>query len=79
MRLEAVRALALAYDQTAYIGAAALQHFTERFKPRLIEMATSDIEISVRIAVIQVLSAIDDASLLEDDERDKLCLLIFDP
>uniref|UniRef100_D8Q7N8 SCD domain-containing protein n=1 Tax=Schizophyllum commune (strain H4-8 / FGSC 9210) TaxID=578458 RepID=D8Q7N8_SCHCM len=77
VRLEAVRSLQHVYAATSYLTS--LNHFTERFKPRLIEMATSDIEVSVRIAVIQVLSAIDDASLLEDDERDKLCLLIFDP
>ncbi|KZT65182.1 hypothetical protein DAEQUDRAFT_716862 [Daedalea quercina L-15889] len=78
VRLEAVRALALAYEQTAYIGAAALQHFTERFKPRLVEMALSDTELSVRVAVVQVLKAIDGHGLLEDEQREKLCLLVFD-
>ena len=78
VRLEAVRALALAYDQTAYIGAAALQHFTERFKPRLVEMAVGDIELSVRVAVVQVLQTIDGHGLLEDEQRQKLCLLVFD-
>ncbi|KAI1786918.1 hypothetical protein LXA43DRAFT_975514 [Ganoderma leucocontextum] len=78
VRLEAVRALALAYDQTAYIGAAALQHFTERFKPRLVEMAVGDIELNVRVAVVQVLQTIDGHGLLEDEQRQKLCLLVFD-
>ncbi|KAI0752734.1 hypothetical protein C8Q80DRAFT_1248983 [Daedaleopsis nitida] len=78
VRLEAVRALALAYEQTAYIGAAALQHFTERFKPRLVEMAIGDIELSVRVAVVQVLQTIDGHGLLEDEQRQKLCLLVFD-
>ncbi|PIL29081.1 hypothetical protein GSI_09129 [Ganoderma sinense ZZ0214-1] len=78
VRLEAVRALALAYDQTAYIGAAALQHFTERFKPRLVEMAVGDVELSVRVAVVQVLQTIDGHGLLEDEQRQKLCLLVFD-
>lgn len=55
-----------------------LQHFTERFKPRLIAMATNDTELSVRVAVIQVLSAIDSNSLLEEDQRETLCLLLFD-
>lgn len=41
-------------------------------------MATSDIELSVRVAVIQVLEAIDAQSLLEEEEREKLCLLVFD-
>ncbi|KAI0672301.1 hypothetical protein C8Q78DRAFT_1026321 [Trametes maxima] len=78
VRLEAVRALALAYEQTAYIGAAALQHFTERFKPRLVEMAVGDVELSVRVAVVQVLQTIDGHGLLEDEQRQQLCLLVFD-
>ncbi|KAL0946186.1 hypothetical protein HGRIS_012447 [Hohenbuehelia grisea] len=76
VRLEAVRALSGVYEQVDFIGS--LNHFTERFKPRLIEMATSDTEISVRVAVIHVLEAIDEHSLLEDEEREKVCLLIYD-
>ncbi|KAH6910734.1 cohesin subunit [Coprinopsis sp. MPI-PUGE-AT-0042] len=76
VRLEAVRALSGVYDQNDYIGS--LNHFTERFKPRLLEMATSDTELSVRVAVIQVLGAIDGHSLLEEEEREKLCLLVYD-
>ncbi|TFK75680.1 hypothetical protein BDN72DRAFT_450080 [Pluteus cervinus] len=76
VRLEAVKALIGVYDQSDYLGS--LNHFTERFKPRLIEMATGDTELTVRVAVIQVLSALDSHSLLEDDEREKLCLLLFD-
>ncbi|EGO01292.1 hypothetical protein SERLA73DRAFT_87834, partial [Serpula lacrymans var. lacrymans S7.3] len=76
VRLEAVKSLTGVYEQVDYIGS--LNHFTERFKPRLIEMATGDTELTVRIAVIQVLSAIDGHELLEDAEREKLCLLVFD-
>ncbi|KAH7915934.1 hypothetical protein BJ138DRAFT_1076400 [Hygrophoropsis aurantiaca] len=75
VRLEAVKALAIVYDQGDYVGS--LTHFTERFKPRLVEMATGDTELGVRIAVIGVLGAIDGHSLLED-EREKLCLLVYD-
>ena len=63
VRLEAVKALAGVYEQIDYIGW--LNHFTERFKPRLIKMATGDTELGVRVAVIQ---AIDGHSLLEDEE-----------
>ncbi|TRM66853.1 hypothetical protein BD626DRAFT_627323 [Schizophyllum amplum] len=77
VRLEAVKSLQHVYAATTYLTS--LNHFTERFKPRLIEMATSDTELSVRTAVVQVLSAIEDASLLEEEEREKLCLLVFDP
>lgn len=78
VRLEAVKALSLAYDQTEYIGIGTLQNFTERFKPRMVEMAVGDTEISVRIAVIQVLRAINGHGLLEDEQTEKLCLLVFD-
>lgn len=73
-----MKALSLAYAQTEFIGIGTLQHFTERFKPRLVEMAVGDTELSVRVAVAQVLHAIDDHSLLEDEQRERLCLLVFD-
>ncbi|KIJ16482.1 hypothetical protein PAXINDRAFT_113645 [Paxillus involutus ATCC 200175] len=76
VRLEAVRALAAVYAQSEYM--ASLTHFTERFKPRLLEMAGGDTELSVRTAVIGVLSAIDGHELLEDEERERMCLLVFD-
>ncbi|KAF9224974.1 hypothetical protein BS17DRAFT_779369 [Gyrodon lividus] len=76
VRLEAVRALAAVYAQSEYVGS--LTHFTERFKPRLLEMAGGDTELSVRTAVIGVLSAIDAHALLEDEERERMCLLVFD-
>ena len=75
VRLEAVKALSGIYEQVDYIGL--LNHFTERFKSRLIEMATSDTELSIRVAVIQVLGAIDNHFLVTE-EREKLCLLLFD-
>jgi len=70
-----VKALSGIYEQVDYIGL--LNHFTERFKSRLIEMATSDTELSIRVAVIQVLGAIDNHFLVTE-EREKLCLLLFD-
>lgn len=41
-------------------------------------MATCDAELGVRVAVIKVLGAVDGHALLEDEEREKLCLLVFD-
>ena len=67
VRLEAVKALSGVYEQADYIGS--INHFTERFKPRLLEMATSDTELTVRVAVTQVLGLIDGHSLLEEEER----------
>ncbi|CCA73858.1 related to Nuclear cohesin complex subunit [Serendipita indica DSM 11827] len=74
VRLEAVKSIDCLYSKDY---TAAVNHFTQTFKPRFIEMATSDIDLSVRLGVIQVLLSIDQLALLEDEERDKLCLLIF--
>ncbi|KAL4076765.1 hypothetical protein V8B97DRAFT_2084279 [Scleroderma yunnanense] len=76
VRLEAVRALTAVYAQSEYVGS--LTHFTERFKPRLLEMAGGDAELGVRTTVIGVLSAIDGHGLLEDEERERICLLVYD-
>lgn len=76
VRLDAVKSLSGVYKKADYISS--LQHFTDRFKPRLVEMATGDTELAVRVAVIQVLGAIDEHGLLEDEQRDALCLLVFD-
>lgn len=71
-----MQSLLALYSKEDYL--IAIQHFTERFKPRLIAMATTDTDLSVRVAVIQVLCAIDKASLLEEDQRSTLSVLIFD-
>ncbi len=76
VRLEAVKSLVPLYGMDDYV--VSLQSFTDRFKARLVEMATSDAELSVRVAVVQVLSSIDRHGLLEEDQRSTLCLLIFD-
>jgi cohesin complex subunit SA-1/2 len=76
VRLAAVRALAEAYAQTDHVGS--ISGFTERFKPRLVEMAQQDTEPPVRTAVAHVLAAVDGAGLLDDDQRAALCELVFD-
>ncbi|KAG2361086.1 hypothetical protein BDR07DRAFT_1472291 [Suillus spraguei] len=76
VRLEAVRALSAVYAQAEYISG--LMNFTARFKPRLLEMAARDTELAVRTAVLGVLGAIDQHGLLEDEEREQMCQLVFD-
>lgn len=76
MRLAAVKSLQALYASSDHI--ATLQHFTERFKGRLIQIATSDLELSVRVASILVLRAIDSHALLEEGQTDELCLLVYD-
>lgn len=55
-----------------------LGHFIDRFRPRLIEMATIDSEISVRVAAISVIDALREAALLEPSEIDAIGKLVFD-
>lgn len=75
VRHEAVSALLPLYGSEEYINS--LQHFTERFKDRLVEMAAAESELSVRIAAIGVLRAIDKHGLLEDDQRNKVGQLLY--
>lgn len=55
-----------------------MQHFTERFKARLVEMATSDSELTIRVEAIGVLRQIDRHGLLDEEQRDEVARLIFD-
>ncbi|KAG8986084.1 hypothetical protein FRB93_005518 [Tulasnella sp. JGI-2019a] len=76
VRIAAVKALKPLYKRGEY--PTSINHFTQRFKPRLVNMATSDSDIAVRVAVIDVLCTIDVLGELEEDQTDKLELLIFD-
>ena len=75
VRYEAVKSIHGLYSKKDYI--VSLHPFTERFKPRLIEMATRDIDLPTRVVVIQLLRTIEDQGLLEDEQREQLCLLVF--
>ncbi|GAO15782.1 hypothetical protein UVI_02021520 [Ustilaginoidea virens] len=55
-----------------------LGHFIDRFRPRLIEMATLDSEISVRVTAISVIDTLRSAAMLEPNEIDAIGKLIFD-
>ena len=75
VRHEAVKSIHGLYSKKDYI--VSLHPFTERFKPRLSEIATRDIDLPTRMAAIQLLHTIDDQGLLEDEQREQLCLLVF--
>ncbi|KAG8859678.1 hypothetical protein FRB96_004252 [Tulasnella sp. 330] len=77
VRIAAVKALKALYKRGDYLTS--INHFTQRFKPRLVAMATSDSDLAARVAVIDVLCAIDALGELEEDQTDALELLIFDP
>ena len=55
-----------------------LGHFIDRFRPRLIEIATLDSEISVRVAAISAIDTLRAAALLDPNEIDAIGKLIFD-
>lgn len=56
-----------------------LGHFIDRFRPRLVEMATKDADVSVRVAAISVIQILKDTGMLEPDEIDSIGRLVFDP
>ena len=57
---------------------AGLRTFTERFRPRLVEMATRDAETNVRVLTIELLDSVRDAGFLEPDDIDIIGKLLFD-
>ncbi|KAJ3497678.1 hypothetical protein NLG97_g1711 [Lecanicillium saksenae] len=73
-RLEVLRQLWKVFKRSAQ----QLIHFIDRFRPRLIEIATLDSEISVRVAAISVIDTLRSAALLEPSEIDAIGRLIFD-
>ncbi|EIN14604.1 hypothetical protein PUNSTDRAFT_140847 [Punctularia strigosozonata HHB-11173 SS5] len=76
VRLSALHALSEAYKQEEYISS--MHHFTERFSPRLLEMARRDTETGVRVAAVEILEAIDGHGLLDEEKRERLCVLVYD-
>lgn len=75
VRLAAVKALQVVYEGAGAAGSGSkkkkkgdtdgvilpsLRHFTTRFLPRLLEIARFDVDISVRVAVMNVLEYIDE-------------------
>ncbi|KAK4150253.1 hypothetical protein C8A00DRAFT_18184 [Chaetomidium leptoderma] len=55
-----------------------LGHFIDRFRPRLVEMATKDADVSVRVAAVSVIQILKDTGMLEPDEIDSIGRLVFD-
>lgn len=55
-----------------------MRHFMERFRPRIIEMATRDSEPAVRSRAVELADLIRKAGMLEPDDIDMIGKLIFD-
>ncbi|USP81957.1 hypothetical protein yc1106_09231 [Curvularia clavata] len=75
-RIEVLHQLARLFrDESKLAG---LKTFTERFRPRIVEMATHDAEINVRAAAVDLLDTLREAGFLEPDDIDSVGKLIFD-
>ncbi|KAF1938492.1 STAG-domain-containing protein [Clathrospora elynae] len=75
-RIEVLHQLARLFrDEDKLTG---LKTFTERFRPRIVEMATQDAEINVRAAAVDLLDILREAGFLEPDDIDSIGKLIFD-
>ncbi|KAI3325034.1 hypothetical protein HD806DRAFT_553199 [Xylariaceae sp. AK1471] len=73
-RLEVLRQLAKVLKRDAE----KLAHFIDRFRPRLVEMATRDAEVAVRVAAIAVVDILRGSGMLEPEEVDSISKLVFD-
>lgn len=78
-RLETVKALAGLFSNPS--TANNVGSFTLRIAPRLIQMASRDVETPVRVNAVNVITAIDRTGALQDEDeeqREKVTRLIFD-
>ena len=75
-RSEVIKQLKILFKNPRNI--AALRAFTDRFRPRIVEMATRDAEPGVRAETIDLLERLRDAELLEPDDIDTIGRLVFD-
>lgn len=75
-RVEVLHQLARLFrDESKLAG---LKTFTERFRPRIVEIATHDAENNVRAAAVDLLDVLREAGFLEPDDIDSVGKLIFD-
>lgn len=75
-RLEVIRQLQRLFKKTTNI--AGLHTFTDRFRPRLVEMAVRDADSGVRAATVELLEQLRAAQLLQPDDMDEVSDLVFD-
>ena len=75
-RSEVIKQLKILFKNPRNI--AALRAFTDRFRPRIVEMAARDAEAGVRAEAIELLDKLREAELLEPDDIDTIGQLVFD-
>jgi cohesin complex subunit SA-1/2 len=75
-RLEVVKALTKLFKTKDSVSN--LRHFTERFRPRLVEMGAQDVDITVRSATIELLDVVRKVGFLEPNDIETIGRLLFD-
>ena len=75
-RGEVLKQLIRLYKMPDMIGG--LKTFTERFRSRIVEIATSDAESSARASGVELLDLLRENGLLEPDDIDAVGRLVFD-
>ena len=75
-RAEVIKQLAKLFKHKENVGR--LRAFTERFRPRIVEMAAQDADPTIRASAVELLDKIRDVGLLEPDDIDTIGRLIFD-
>ena len=75
-RAEVLKQLLKLYKNKDNVGR--LRAFTERFRPRMVEMAARDAEPTIRASAIELLDLIRSVGLLDPDDVDTIGKLIFD-
>jgi cohesin complex subunit SA-1/2 len=75
-RHEVIKQLQKLFKNKENIGG--LRHFIDRFRPRLVEIATRDSESAVRASAVELVDKIREAGMLEPDDIDVVGKLIFD-
>ena len=75
-RAEVVKQLLRLYKNKDNVGR--LRAFTEKFRDRMVEMATQDSEPAIRASVVELLGLIRDVRLLAPHDIDTIGQLIFD-
>lgn len=75
-RAEVIKQLLKLYRNKENAGR--LRAFTDRFRPRMIEMATQDAEPAIRASAVELLDLVRELGMLEPDDIDTIGKLIFD-
>ncbi|KAF8421022.1 hypothetical protein EV426DRAFT_610370 [Tirmania nivea] len=75
-RAEVIKSLSRIFKNKNNISG--MRNFTERFRPRLVEMATRDADSSVRAMTVELLDIVREVGFLESNDVDTIGRLLFD-